>query len=130
MPQKSLQTPKNKTRRATLASGIGFGAWVMLGTSAFAAQDDLAAAVASHAGGVVVRAGKVKFEIAELVDNGNVVPMTVTVDSPMAAGDYVKSIAVFNEKIRNATSLNLPSAPAPVKPWSQRVFGWQPRKSW
>ena len=98
MPQKSLQTPKNKTRRATLASGIGFGAWVMLGTSAFAAQDDLAAAVASHAGGTVVRAGKVKFEIAELVDNGNVVPMTVTVDSPMTAGDYVKSIAVFNEK--------------------------------
>ena len=33
-----------------------------------------------------------------LVENGNTVPMTVSVDSPMTAGDYVKSIHVFNEK--------------------------------
>jgi sulfur-oxidizing protein SoxY len=45
-----------------------------------------------------VRAGKVKLDVAELVDNGNVVPITVTADSPMTAADHVKSIAVFNEK--------------------------------
>lgn len=42
--------------------------------------------------------GRVKLDIAELVDNGNVVPITVTVDSPMTADKYVRSIAVFNEK--------------------------------
>ena len=98
MQHTSSKMPNGKTRRAALASGIGLGTWVMLGKSASAANDDLAAAVSSYAGGAVVREGKVKFEIAELVDNGNVVPMTVTVDSPMTPSNYVKSIAVFNEK--------------------------------
>ncbi len=101
MQQTSSQTPrvpKAKTRRAVLASAVGLGAWVVLGTSAFAASHDLAAAISNYAGGAAVREGKVKFEIAELVDNGNVVPMTVTVDSPMTASNYVRAIAVFNEK--------------------------------
>ena len=33
-----------------------------------------------------------------LVENGNTVPMTVSVASPMTPDDYVKSIHVFNEK--------------------------------
>ncbi len=98
MQQTSSQTPEAKTRRAVLASSVGLGAWVVLGTSAFAASDDLATAISSYAGGAAVREGKVKFEIAELVDNGNVVPITVTVDSPMTASNYVRAIAVFNEK--------------------------------
>jgi sulfur-oxidizing protein SoxY len=40
----------------------------------------------------------VKLEIAPLVDNGNVVPMRVRVDSPMSAADHVTEIAVINEK--------------------------------
>ncbi len=65
---------------------------------AAAQAGELAAAVAAYAQSAPVRAGKVKLDIAELVDNGNVVPITVTVDSPMTAADHVKSIAVFNEK--------------------------------
>ena len=33
-----------------------------------------------------------------LVENGNTVPMTISVASPMTADDHVKSIHVFNEK--------------------------------
>ena len=33
-----------------------------------------------------------------MVENGNVVPITVLVDSPMTAASHVKAIAVFNEK--------------------------------
>ena len=33
-----------------------------------------------------------------LVENGNTVPMTVSVVSPMTPEDHVKSIHVFNEK--------------------------------
>ncbi len=85
------------TRRHLLTTGAGLGAWVLL-PPASAAGDDLAAAVSAYAGGAAVRPGKVKLDIAELVDNGNVVPLTVTVDSPMTAGDHVRAIAVFNEK--------------------------------
>ena len=64
------------------------------------AQDtgELAAAVARFAGGKSVQPGRVQLEIASLVDNGNVVPMRVSVASPMTAADHVQEIAVFNEK--------------------------------
>ena len=45
-----------------------------------------------------VRTGKVKLDVPPLVENGNTVPMTVSVASPMTAEDHVKSIHVFNEK--------------------------------
>ena len=58
----------------------------------------LAAAIRNVVGAAVVRTGKVKLDVPPLVENGNTVPMTVTVASPMTPDDYVKSIHVFNEK--------------------------------
>ena len=58
----------------------------------------LAAAIRVVAGEAVVRTGKVKLEAPPLVENGNTVPMTVSVSSPMTTEDHVKSIHVFNEK--------------------------------
>jgi len=55
-------------------------------------------AIRNVVGEAPVRAGKVKLDIPPLVENGNTVPMTVSVESPMTADDYVKSIHVFNEK--------------------------------
>ena len=49
-------------------------------------------------GNATVRRGKVKLDLPPLIDNGNAVPMTVTVDSPMTATDYVKAIHVVTEK--------------------------------
>ena len=58
----------------------------------------LTAAIRNVVGEAPVRTGKVKLDIPPLVENGNTVPLTVSVASPMTAGDYVKSIHVFNEK--------------------------------
>src|SRR3569832_230916 len=58
----------------------------------------LASAIRDLVGEATVKVGKVKLEIPPLVENGNTVPMTVTIDSPMTSDDYVKSIHVFNEK--------------------------------
>jgi sulfur-oxidizing protein SoxY len=58
----------------------------------------MAAAIRNVVGGEPVKTGKVKLEIPPLVENGNTVPMTVSVASPMAPEDHVKSIHVFNEK--------------------------------
>jgi sulfur-oxidizing protein SoxY len=58
----------------------------------------LAAAIRTVVGAAVVRTGKLKLDIPPLVENGNTVPMTVSVSSPMTAEDHVKSIHVFNEK--------------------------------
>ena len=55
-------------------------------------------AIHNIVGEAQIRSGKVKLDIPPLVENGNTVPMTVSVASPMTADDYVKSIHVFNEK--------------------------------
>jgi sulfur-oxidizing protein SoxY len=55
-------------------------------------------AVRKLTGGAPVRRGRVKLELPPLIDNGNTVPLTVSVDSPMTAADHVKSIHVFTEK--------------------------------
>jgi sulfur-oxidizing protein SoxY len=58
----------------------------------------LALAIKQYVGDAVVRVGKVKLDVAELVENGNTVPVSVAVDSPMTATEHVKSIAIFNER--------------------------------
>ena len=39
-----------------------------------------------------------RLEIPPLVENGNTVPVTITVDSPMTEADHVTEIALFNER--------------------------------
>ena len=58
----------------------------------------LNSAIRNVVGEAEVRPGKVKIDIPPLVENGNTVPMTVSVTSPMTDADHVKSIHVFNEK--------------------------------
>jgi sulfur-oxidizing protein SoxY len=58
----------------------------------------LSTAIRNVVGEAPVHNGKVKIDIPPLVENGNTVPMTVSVASPMTADDHVKSIHVFNEK--------------------------------
>jgi sulfur-oxidizing protein SoxY len=58
----------------------------------------LTEAIRHVAGTAVVRTGRIKLDIPPLVENGNTVPMTVSVSSPMTSEDFVKSIHVFNEK--------------------------------
>jgi sulfur-oxidizing protein SoxY len=58
----------------------------------------LAAAIRNVVGEAEVQTGKVKLDIPPLVENGNTVPMTVSVSNPMTPDDHVKSIHVFNEK--------------------------------
>ena len=84
-------------RRHTLALGaaLATGLLVRPGT---AATGDLAAAVAAYAGGKTLQPGKVKLDISTLVENGNAVPLTVSVDSPMTGADHVLSVALFNER--------------------------------
>jgi sulfur-oxidizing protein SoxY len=86
------------SRRRVLQAAAGAAAAVLVRPATAQAEGELAAAVAQFAGAQAVRPGRVKIEIAKLVDNGNVVPLRVTVDSPMTAGDHVTEIAVFNEK--------------------------------
>lgn len=80
-----------------MAAGLGAGlavAW----RPARALSDELAGAVRGFTDGAATREGRVNFDIAPLVENGNTVPITITVDSPMTVENHVQAVAVFNEK--------------------------------
>src|SRR5438045_102921 len=80
-------------RRVFLASAA---AVTVLPFAAEATPEALAAAIKQVTGGAALRPGKVTLDIPPLIENGNAVPMTVSVESPMTADDHVKTIHVFN----------------------------------
>jgi len=65
--------------------------------AAFAKKEDANEAIKKIVGGATVRTGKVTLTIPPLVENGNLVVLKVSVDSPMSANDYVKAIHVIAE---------------------------------
>ena len=86
-------------RRAFIATSAALAATVMLRPAAAMTQSSvLTPLVIQFAAGGTVREGRVKFDIAPLVDNGNSVPIEISVDSPMTQAQHVVTIAVFNEK--------------------------------
>lgn len=110
-----MQQPPNSSRRQFL--GLAGGAAVLGAIPvvtvrpAEATPAMLNSAIQSVTGGAAVRAGKVKLDIPPLVENGNTVPMTVSVNHPMAAEDHVRSIHVFNEKNPQANIANFQLGP-------------------
>ena len=65
--------------------------------TAFAKKEDAAKAIQEITGGKPVQDGKVNLVIPPLVENGNLVVLKVSVDSPMTTNDYVKAIHVIAE---------------------------------
>ena len=98
MTTDSCSENRSATRRDLLRSALAVGALIAVRPSAVAAEGDLAAAIQAFTSGAPVATGKVQFDIAPLVENGNAVPIAVSVESPMTAAEHVKRIAVFNER--------------------------------
>jgi sulfur-oxidizing protein SoxY len=63
-------------------------------------------------GGRKAQAGKVELRMPELAENGNTVPVTVFVDSPMTEESYVKAIHVVAEDNPNPEVLSAHLTPA------------------
>jgi sulfur-oxidizing protein SoxY len=84
-------------RRELFQFGLAAGG-LLLVRPARATSFEMQSAIADYASGAPVKPGKVKFDIPPLVENGNGVPITVSVDSPMTAAEHVTGIAVFNER--------------------------------
>src|SRR6195952_2155226 len=90
--------PDRSTRREFLSMASGVAMLAVTLRPAEATPVSMAAAIRTVVGEAVVRTGKVKLEVPPLVENGNTVPMTVSVANPMTSADHVVSIHVFNEK--------------------------------
>jgi sulfur-oxidizing protein SoxY len=89
--------PVIQSRRGVVGALPGLVA-VALVRPAGAETEQLEAAIRAFAGEATIRPGRVRLEVPPLVENGNAVPLTVSVESPMAPEDRVRRIAVFNER--------------------------------
>ncbi len=83
-------------RRQMLALGAGAAAATAIGGSigpAYAANDsnDL---IQKFTGGKTTTPGRVKLDLPEIAENGNTVPMTVSVESPMTAQSHVTDVLI------------------------------------
>ena len=95
------RTDTGLTRRAALAGATATGASLLTlrsVTPASATPEAMRSVIRTIVGDAHLRAGRVQLDLPPLVENGNTVPMTVTVESPMTARDHVKAIHVLNEK--------------------------------
>jgi sulfur-oxidizing protein SoxY len=100
------------TRRDALKAGsaVAIGAAVPAPTQANT-PGQMETAIRRVIGEADIRKGRVTLDLPPLVENGNTVPMTVSVDSPMTKDDYVKAIHVFNEKNPQANVVSMQLGP-------------------
>lgn len=86
------------SRRVLLAAAPALLA-ISSARPASATTETMRAAINSFVGeGGALREGRVAIDIPPLVENGNTVPITITVASPMTREDHVQRIAVFTER--------------------------------
>ena len=85
------------TRREAIVLGAGGAALALAGWPSAALADVTAAAaeVAKFTGGKTPEKGNITIELPEIAENGNTVPLQVTVNAPMESGNYVSDILVL-----------------------------------
>ncbi len=99
MEHKRPRSPTRRSFLAATASVVGCGVAQLIAVRPVrATPDTMAAAIRAVVGEAPVHDGKVKIDVPPLVENGNSVPLTVAVESPMTASDHVTAIYLFNEK--------------------------------
>ncbi len=82
------------SRRSALMLGAGVVVTLLAADEAMATPAEADAAIAKFTGGKTAENGKVAIDLPEIAENGNTVPLSIAVDSPMDADDYVSEILV------------------------------------
>jgi sulfur-oxidizing protein SoxY len=102
----SGETIMNITRRKLLGNGTRLGLGVGLGAAvaaspllpsvgpAYAGTEQAEALIAEFTGGAAVASGKISLGAPEIAENGNTVPIKVSVESAMSEEDHVAQVLV------------------------------------
>ena len=85
-------------RRGVLAAGAALVATTALfGKAARAALPEVEAMIKEILGDRTAEEGRISLDLPEIAENGNTVPLTVEVESPMTEDDYVTAVHIFAE---------------------------------
>lgn len=94
-----MDTVTTPTRRGVLALAAGGMAITVLPRPASAQlAAPTQAAIDRLRGSRTPQEGRITLRAPPIAENGNTVPLTVSVESPMTAADHVKAIHVFADK--------------------------------
>ena len=85
------------SRRQALVGGVSAVAIASVGTAPARAANDAADLIKKFTGGKAATEGKVKLDLPEIAENGNTVPMTVSVESPMTEQSSVTEVLVVGD---------------------------------
>jgi len=89
---------KSLNRREALVFGAAAsGVLLMVPSDAFADAGDAMSAMKEFTGGKATSEGKITLEMPEIAENGNTVPLSISVESPMTSDDYVKRVVIISE---------------------------------
>lgn len=90
-------------RRQAFLLGDGFVALTVLPMAANAEpSNDAAELIKKFTGGKEAAKGKITLDLPEIAENGNTVPLALTVESPMTAENYVKEVLFVADGNPNA----------------------------
>ncbi len=101
MPEQTLSpSPGHLSRRAWLGRTIAaLAAWPALAAYADERIEAAKAAIAKIVGDRRVESsGTITLTTPAIAENGNTVPISVAVDSPFTADDYVRAVHIFAEE--------------------------------
>jgi sulfur-oxidizing protein SoxY len=86
-------------RRGALGAAAGLMGVSLLPKPAAAQMEAATAAALRRAiGERTPEEGRVTLRVPSIAENGNTVPLTIVVDSPMTAADHVKAVHLFADK--------------------------------
>ena len=88
----------NISRRAWFSTGAAAAAAAFFGVSsgAIASVEDVEKLIGEFGGGASTEAGgPLQLTTPEIAENGNSVPVSVTVESPMIDDDYIESVIII-----------------------------------
>src|SRR3954452_21872108 len=96
-----MTTKVSFNRRQALALGAAALGATMLGVPQALAKNDADEVIKAFTGGKTPVEGKVKLDLPEIAENGNTVPMALSVESPMTEQSHVTDVLVVaNENPR------------------------------
>ena len=99
-------------RRQVIAGTMGALAAAGLGIAPAQAANNAQELIKTFTGGKPVTEGKVKLDLPEIAENGNTVPMTVMVESPMTEASHVTDVLVLADGNPNAGVATFHFSPA------------------
>lgn len=116
----SISKPEKPMERRDVLKLLGLGTVAVatgsiISGSASATPEATAKYLAKLSGTSNYKSGKITLKMPDIAENGATVPVTVRVDSPMTADNYVKSIHIAADKNPNPDVASFHLTPASGK---------------